>query len=112
MEAVREAYRQIQDRPGDDQPLPGPEGRAAPASPSQRPGQSLGLMSTAESGEAPVGAGPVQEEGPSQGVFAADVPTAAELLRPIVPEEEPPDAGSPSPAGSQGPLPTHASVHL
>lgn len=70
MEAVREAYRQIQDHSdGDEQPLPGVEGRGATSraqaspstspAPAQRLRQSLGPTSTAESGEAPVGLRPL-----------------------------------------------------
>lgn len=121
---MREAYRQIQEHSeGNYQPLPGAEGggassraQASPA-PSQRLGQSLGPTSTAESGEAPVGMGPVgpslsEEAAISVFVFAADLPTAAELLRPVCPEEEPTHAASPSAAGTEDTLQTDALVKL
>lgn len=45
-------------------------------------------------------------------VFAADLPTAAELLRPICPEDEPTQAGSPSTTGTKDSPQTDALVKL
>lgn len=43
---------------------------------------------------------------------AADLPTAAELLRPICPEDEPTHAGSPSATGTEDVLQTETLVQL
>lgn len=45
-------------------------------------------------------------------LFAADLPTAAELLRPICPEDEPTHAGSPSATGTEDVLQTETLVQL
>lgn len=55
-----------------------------------------------------------REEGGATSVvaFAADLPTAAELLRPIYPEEEPTPAASASATGTQDNLQTDTLVKL